>query len=212
MIIRFLDILFSSVALIFFSPLFFITAIILKSTAEGEIFYFQKRIGFRKKSFFLIKFATMLKDSPTIGSKTITLKNDKRVLPIGKFLRKFKINELPQLLNILKGEMSIIGPRPLTNETFNMYSKEVQKKIIDVKPGLSGVGSIYYSNEEEFLADDGVEFYKNRIAPYKGKLEIWYNENRSLYLYLMLILLTGLTFVFKSNKLLWIFFPSIPRE
>lgn len=212
MIIRLLDILFSLTALIFFSPLFILVAIVLKFTGEGEIFYFQERIGYHKKLFYLVKFATMLKNSPDIGSKTITLKNDPRVLPFGKFLRKSKFNELPQLFNILKGEMSVIGPRPLTKDNFSMYSEAIQNKIMDVKPGLSGVGSIYFSNEEEFLSNNGVKYYKHRIAPYKGKLEVWYTQNRSLYLYLMLILLTGLTMVFKSNKLLWIFFPNIPRE
>ena len=95
----------------------------------------------------------MVKNSPNIGSGTITLKDDPRVLPFGKFLRKTKINELPQLINVLKGDMSFIGPRPLTNETFNYYQSSVQEKISKrkVRPGLSGIGSIFFRNEEKFI-------------------------------------------------------------
>ena len=155
----------------------------------------------------------MLKNSPSIGTGTITLKNDKRVLPVGKILRKTKLNELPQLINILKGDMSIIGPRPLTKETFNAYKKETQKIIKNIRPGLSGAGSIVFRNEEIFLekSEDSVFFYNNTIAPYKGDLEVWYANNNNLVNYFTLIFLTFYTVLFGNNKLFWYFFPHAPR-
>ena len=126
-------------------PLMFI----LRVSGEGEIFFLQNRVGRGGKDFKLYKFATMLKDSPKIGTGTISMKNDPRVLPVGKILRKTKINELPQLINVLVGDMSIIGPRPLTLKSFDLYSLDVQQAIKKVKPGLSGVGSIVFRKEED---------------------------------------------------------------
>ena len=148
---RIFDIILSSLALLVCFPLMLPLAVILKSTGEGEIFFIQDRIGKKGKVFGLFKFATMLKDSPNIGTGTVTMKNDPRVLPVGKFLRKTKINELPQLLNILFGQMSIIGPRPLTIQTFSAYSVDTQNIIKQVRPGLSGVGSIIFRGEEEIM-------------------------------------------------------------
>ena len=126
---RFFDIIFSIFALLVFLPIFIIIILILKFTGEGEVFFLQERIGKGGKIFKLLKFATMLKDSPNIGTGTVTMKNDSRILPVGKFLRKTKINELPQLLNILFGDMSVIGPRPLTPQTFKSYSFNIQETI-----------------------------------------------------------------------------------
>ena len=139
---RFFDLVFSSLALVILSPLLFPIIVILRLSGEGEIFFLQDRVGKNGKVFKLFKFATMLKDSPNIGSGTLTIKNDPRILPVGKLLRKTKINELPQLLNIFFGDMSLIGPRPLAIQNFNSYSKEIQNTITLVRPGLSGIGSI----------------------------------------------------------------------
>ena len=141
---RFLDILFSGLALLALSPLLVPIVIILKFSGEGEVFFFQERIGKDGKLFKLYKFATMLKDSPNLGTGTVTMRDDPRVLPVGKFLRKTKINELPQLLNIFLGDMSVIGPRPLTAQTFGSYSDNTKAVISQVRPGLSGVGSIIF--------------------------------------------------------------------
>ena len=111
---RFFDILFSGIAILILSPLFIVVILILRFTGEGEIFFLQDRIGKGGNKFKLFKFVTMIKNSPDMGTGTITIKNDPRILPFGKFLRKTKINELPQLLNIFFGDMCIIGPRPLT--------------------------------------------------------------------------------------------------
>ena len=134
----------------------------------------------------------MLKDSPNLGTKTLTIKNDSRILPFGKVLRNTKINELPQLINIIKGDMSIIGPRPLTNEAFESYNEESKKLISTVRPGLSGIGSIIFRNEEEIMQGENAntDFYKNIIAPYKGSLEKWFVLNKSLIIYFQCILVT----------------------
>lgn len=149
---RFFDILLTSLAVLVLSPLLVPIMIILKLTGEHYIFYCQERVGKDRKPFGLMKFATMLKDSPNIGTGDITTRHDPRVLPFGRFLRKTKINELPQLFNILKGDMSIIGPRPLTPRNFAYYSPEIQQAIGELRPGLSGIGSVIFRDEERYLA------------------------------------------------------------
>ncbi len=215
---RFFDILFSAMALVTFSPFLIPVAIILQLTGEGEIFYVQQRIGKDGKMFGLLKFATMLKDSANIGTGTVTVKNDPRVLPIGKFLRKTKINELPQLINIFLGDMSVIGPRPQTERCFLAFPKSSQDAIVQVKPGLSGIGSIVFRDEESILDNpdiDRLKFYDDVIAPYKGALEQWYVEHQNLYTYFMLIGLTVWAVLFSDSKTYQKIFsdlPSVPEE
>jgi lipopolysaccharide/colanic/teichoic acid biosynthesis glycosyltransferase len=210
---RFFDTLFASLALLMLSPLMVPLVIILRFSGEGEIFYKQKRIGINGKSFGLLKFATMLKNSPNLGTGNITVKNDSRILPLGNFLRKTKINELPQLLNIFLGDMSVIGPRPLTRDHFKVYSPVVQKTIASVRPGLSGLGSIVFRDEEEMLHQhgDAKQFYKEYISPYKGSLEVWYVKNNGLLMYFTLIALTAWVVVFSKSKAVWKAFPSLPK-
>ena len=141
---RFIDILLSSIALLLLLPLLAPVCVILRLTGEGEVFYFQERIGMNGNAFKIVKFATMLKNSPNIGAGTVTLKNDDRVLPVGKFLRKTKVNELPQLINILVGHMSLIGPRPLTLQTFLAYSKSTQNIIKQVRPGYQVSAPLFF--------------------------------------------------------------------
>ncbi|MBE2258147.1 MAG: sugar transferase, partial [Rhodobacteraceae bacterium] len=148
---RFLDILLSGLALIILAPLFVTIAVVLRLTGEREVFFVQQRVGKDGRKFGLLKFATMLKDSPNIGTGTVTVRDDPRVLPTGRFLRKTKVNELPQLLNILKGDMSIVGPRPQTQRCFDAFPNDVQEAIVKVRPGLSGIGSIVFRNEESLL-------------------------------------------------------------
>ncbi|MCK5536954.1 MAG: sugar transferase [Bacteroidales bacterium] len=210
---RFFDILFSGLALIVFSPFLIPIAIALKLTGEGEIFYVQQRVGKDGKMFGLLKFATMLKDSPNIGTGTITVKNDPRVLPIGKFLRKTKINELPQLLNIFLGDMSVIGPRPQAERCFLAFPKVSQDAIKRVKPGLSGMGSIVFRDEESILDNpeiDRLKFYDDVIAPYKGELEQWYVEHQDLYTYFMLIGLTVWVVLFPEKDTYKKVFSDLP--
>jgi lipopolysaccharide/colanic/teichoic acid biosynthesis glycosyltransferase len=210
---RFFDIFFSSLALLLLSPLLFPIALILRFSGEGEIFFFQDRIGKDGEIFKLFKFATMLKNSPNIGTGTVTMKDDPRVLPAGKFLRKTKINELPQLLNILLGDMSIIGPRPLTPQTFGSYSTETQEIIKKVRPGLSGIGSIIFRGEEEIMhgASASVNFYNNTIAPYKGLLEEWFVLKKGIKIYFLAIFITVWVIVFPHTKIAWRIFRDLPE-
>ena len=148
---RFLDIVLSFLALVVLTPFLLPIIIILRLTGEREVFYIQERVGREGNSFGLYKFATMLKNSPNIGAGEITVSGDPRVLPFGKFLRKTKLNELPQLWNIFIGDMSIIGPRPQTERCFDAFPEESQAIITLVKPGLSGIGSIVFRDEEEMM-------------------------------------------------------------
>jgi lipopolysaccharide/colanic/teichoic acid biosynthesis glycosyltransferase len=213
MIYRFFDVFLSSVSLILLSPLFLIVCIVLRCTGEREVFFYQSRVGKKGKLFNLFKFATMLKDSPNLGTGTVTLKNDARVLPFGYYLRKSKINELPQLLNILKGDMSIIGPRPQTVRCFEAFPKAYQLKIITVKPGLSGIGSIIFRNEENLLnnSNSPSHFYDKVIMPFKGSLEDWYVSHLSIWTYFTLIFLTIWVVIFPKSKLVWRLFISLPK-
>ena len=210
---RFLDLLLSITALIILSPILIFTMILLKFTGEGYIFYKQNRIGLNRNNFQLLKFATMLKDSPNLGTGTITLRNDERVLPIGKLLRKTKLNELPQLINVILGDMSLIGPRPLTEQTFSAYSDAVQAKIVTVRPGLSGVGSIVFRDEENLLTDNeqSEKFYREVIAGYKGEIEVWFVNNGNLFIYLMLIFFTVWCVLFGTSNNIWRIFPNLPK-
>jgi lipopolysaccharide/colanic/teichoic acid biosynthesis glycosyltransferase len=186
----------------------------LKFTGEGEIFYIQMRVGKNKNLFRLYKFATMLKDSPNLGNGTLTVKNDPRVLPFGTVLRKTKINELPQLLNILFGQMSVIGPRPQVDRNFHLFPKEIQNTIASIKPGLSGIGSIVFRDEESLLDNaevNRIEFYDNVIAPYKGKLELWFVENHTLANYFLLILLSVWVVLFPSSNIYKKIFTDLPK-
>jgi len=210
---RFLDICFSGFALALLSPLLVPLALVLRFSGENEIFFLQERIGKGGAMFKLFKFATMLKDSPNIGTGTVTMKGDPRVLPIGKFLRKTKINELPQLLNIFFGDMSVIGPRPLTSQTFGSYSQSTQEVVKRVRPGLSGVGSIIFRGEEEIMhgASASVDFYDNVIAPYKGSLEEWFVSNKGLYIYFLSIFVTVWAVLLPSTKIAWRVFKDLPE-
>jgi lipopolysaccharide/colanic/teichoic acid biosynthesis glycosyltransferase len=210
---RFFDIVFSGLALLVLSPLLVPIVIILRWSGEGEIFFLQERVGRNGEVFKLYKFVTMLKDSPNVGTGTVTMKDDPRVLPVGKFLRKTKINELPQLLNIFFGDMSVIGPRPLTTQTFGAYSESTQRLIKQVRPGLSGVGSIIFRGEEEIMhgATASVDFYANVIAPYKGALEEWFVSNKSLYIYFVAIFVTVWAVLIPSTKIAWRVFKDLPE-
>jgi lipopolysaccharide/colanic/teichoic acid biosynthesis glycosyltransferase len=213
---RLLDIIISFLALVILTPILLPVVIILKFSAEGYVFYFQDRIGKDRVNFRIIKFATMLKDSPNLASGSITLSGDWRVTKPGKFLRKTKINELPQIINILKGDISLVGPRPLVTKTFSAYNEEVQSKIYNVKPGLTGIGSIIFRDEESIISavtdEDPHEFYKRIIAPYKGELEMWYQSNNSFFLDLQLIFMTAWVIFVPASKLYEKWFKDLPKR
>ena len=190
---RLMDIIIAGTAIVILLPLFIPIMIILRFTGEGEIFYLQERIGKGRKSFKVFKLATMLKESPNLNGGFLTQKDDPRVLPFGKFLRKTKLNEVPQLINILIGDMSFVGPRPQAPIHFNLYSEDQKKYIAGLRPGLTGIGSLIFRDEEGILAKSGKDFdyiHDKVITPYKGELEKWYAVNKSLTLYIKLFVLT----------------------
>ena len=212
---RIIDIILSSIAVILLSPILILIIIILKLTGEGEIFYLQERVGHKTKSFMIYKFATMVKNSPNIGTGDVTLRNDPRVTKAGKFLRESKLNELPQLFNIFMGDISVIGPRPLMRAGFNRYSLNFQNSVYNVKPGLTGIGSIVFRDEERILTESELtphECYKEIILPYKGELEIWYQTNCSLFLDLQLIFMTAWVILFPTSKLYEKWFKDLPKR
>jgi len=214
---RIIDVLLSILALLVLLPLFIPIVAILLLTGEHKVFYSQTRVGYKNQNFKILKFATMLSNSANMGSGSLTLKNDPRVLPFGSFLRKTKINELPQILNILIGDLSIVGPRPQMQVDFEKYSVEVQRKIYDVRPGLTGIGSIIFRDEESLISvasekENPHDFYKRVIAPYKGELEIWYQAKRSLILDFQLIFLTAWIIIVPSSKLYERWFKDLPKR
>jgi len=212
---RIIDFVLAFFALLVLLPILVPVIIGLFCTGEHYVFYFQKRIGLKNKSFHIWKFATMLKNSPNIGNGLHTTRNDPRVLLLGGFLRKTKINELPQIINILKGDMSIVGPRPLVDKTFDPYPEYVKKSIYNVKPGLTGIGSIVFRDEERLLSEtemDPIEFYRVHISPYKGELEMWYQEKQSFYTDCMLIFLTAWVIISPESELVYKIFRDLPQR
>ena len=215
---RIFDIVSSLIACIILAPILLPIVILLRLTSEGEIFYLQERIGLYQKPFMIYKFATMLKNSTKMSGGIITVKNDPRVTFMGGFLRKSKINELPQLVNILLGNMSIVGPRPVMNVSFESYPLGVQKVIYNVKPGLTGIGSIIFRDEEELITNvknnggDIWEFYKDEIYPFKGELEMWYQYNKSFFLDLKLIFITAWVIFSPNSKIHEKLFKDLPKR
>lgn len=212
---RLFDVSASFLALLIISPLLIPIIIVLKITGEGKVFYMQKRVGEGGRTFDLLKFATMLENSPNMTGGDVTLGNDPRVLPTGRFLRKTKINELPQLLNIIKGDMSIVGPRPMTPRNFSYYSIDIQNDIKELKPGLTGVGSIIFRDEESILAKSikpPLDCFKEDIAPHKGALELWYKKNQNFLLDVKLIMLTAWVIFFPSSDLTNKWFTDLPKR
>ena len=209
---RFLDIVLSFLALVVLAPFLLPVVVILRFTGEGEVFYIQERAGLGGNSFGLYKFATMLKNSPNIGAGEITVRGDPRVLPFGQFLRKTKLNELPQLWNIFIGNMSVVGPRPMVLNTYAHYPEEARQKLNTIRPGLTGIGSIVFRDEERYLADrdEPMEFYREHIIPYKSDLELWFVENNTLWLYIKIIFVTAWVVVFPSSNIVDKAFDGIP--
>ena len=212
--IRFFDILFSGLVLIALLPLLILIMIILKLTGENKIFYLQERVGKNGEVFKIWKFATMLENSPNMKNAYITTHNDPRVLPFGRFLRKSKINELPQLINILKGDISIVGPRPQVQAHLDLYPKDTLDEILSIKPGLTGIASLFFRDEETMISKSDLEpkvFYKRYIATYKTKLELWFKDNQNLYAYFTLIFLTAWSILSPHSKLYASFFKNLPK-
>jgi len=212
---RLFDIIFSTIVLILFSPFGLIIMLILKFTGEGEIFYKQSRTGQNGEQVGIYKFVTMVKDSPNLGAGDITLKDDPRVLLFGKFLRKTKLNEFPQFLNVLIGDMSMVGPRPLVKNQYDMIPESLKQKIKLLKPGITGIGSIIFRDEERFLGENkenSNEFYKTEIVPFKATLECWYEEHMSFLIDSLLIITTIIMVLLPNFKLHKYLFSELPQH
>jgi len=190
MLKRLFDILTSFISLIFLLPVFIFIAILIVIDSKGGVFYTQIRVGKNLKEFKLLKFRTMFGGSEKKGLLTVG-KSDNRITSTGKWLRKFKLDELPQLLNILKGEMSFVGPRPEVWKYVDMYN-EHQKQVLSVRPGLTDYASIEYANENEILAlyPDPEKAYIEIIMPAKLDLNQKYIKDKSLLVDLKIIFKT----------------------
>mgnify|MGYP006286504277 FL=1 len=200
---RFFDILLSFIAILILLPLFVLISLILLLTGEHAVFYLQERIGRKEKPFRVVKFVTMVRISENMKGGLVTQKNDTRVLPVGRFLRKTKINELPQLFNVFIGQMSFVGPRPQAPQHYSLYNEKQREAISKQRPGITGIGSIIFRNEEKLLENSGMdhsEFHDKVITPYKGDLEIWYSCHKSLGLYLKILFWTFIVIFFNTNK------------
>lgn len=215
---RTLDLFFSLLGLFILSPLFLLIILILKNTAEKEVFYLQERMGLNNNPFYIYKFATMVKNSQYIGSKTVTLRNDPRVTRFGKFLRISKINELPQILNVIKGDMSLVGPRPLLTSSFKKYTTEIQEIIYKNKPGITGLGSLIFRDEEllvstyKDLGKDPLFYYKHYVYPYKGKVELFYHRNLSFLLDMKILFLTFFSLFNPNSNIVFKIIKGLPLK
>lgn len=208
---RLIDLVIAAIALILLSPILIPVILVLMVTGEKEIFYFQKRVGYKNRLFGIWKFATMLKNSPNMGTGEITLRNDPRVTKFGKWLRITKINELPQIINVFTGDMSIVGPRPLMPVSFKLYTPDVQEKIYNVKPGITGIGSLIFRDEEKMVTEAAYpKAMYLTIFPYKAALELWYEQHLSLYTDIMIIFLTAWSIIFPNNQLVTKIFKDLP--
>jgi len=212
---RVIDFTLALIALLILSPILIICMVVLFFTGEREVFYFQKRMGYKNQPFFIWKFVTMLKNSENIGTGTITTRNDPRVLPFGIFLRETKLNELPQIFNVLLGYMSVVGARPLVISGFEQYSDEIKEKIYNSPPGITGIGSIVFRDEEKILSqvnENPKEIYKNKILPYKGALELWYQQNISFWVDIKIMILTFFVIIFPESELHYKWFKNLPAK
>ncbi len=209
------DLTLASLLILVLLPLMLPVMLLLRLTAEGEVFYRQRRKGHRCQDFMIWKFATMLKDSPKLGTGSLTLRNDWRVTPVGRYLRITKVNELPQLINVLTGEMSLVGPRPQVERDFLAYPEAIRERIYDVKPGITGIGSLVFRDEEALITAanmDPHEFYRTHIAPYKGELELWYQQRASVKTDLLILLLTGWQVLSPGSELVFSVFKDLPQR
>jgi lipopolysaccharide/colanic/teichoic acid biosynthesis glycosyltransferase len=190
MLKRFFDIIFSLLGLITFSPIFIVVAILIKLESRGPIFYRQARVGRNFVPFILYKFRSMYNDERNRGP-LITTGDDPRITKMGKFLRKTKIDELPQLYNVLKGDMSLVGPRPEVEKYVKFYEKEYEE-ILTIRPGMTDISSLKFSNEEDILAksDNSEHYYINVLLPQKINLSNDYIAKASFLYDLKLIVMT----------------------
>ncbi len=185
---RLLDLFVSAVALIVLSPLLLVLAILVKLTSRGPVFFHQTRVGLRGQNFEVVKFRSMVVDAESMGPQ-ITSAGDSRVTSIGRILRKTKLDELPQLWNVFRGQMSFVGPRPELPKYVEMYTSE-QRRILAIRPGVTSPASVTFRHEEILLASaaDRERFYRETLIPAKTALDLQYLEAISFPLDLLTII------------------------
>lgn len=187
---RIFDFVASLIGIIIISPILTIVAICIKLDSKGKVLFLQKRIGKKGKPFNIYKFRTMVSDAEKLG-KQITIGKDSRITRVGAFLRKYKIDELPQLFNVLKGDMSLVGPRPEVPKYVDLYTEE-ERKVLEVRPGITDLASLRYSDENEILGkvENPEEYYINVIMKDKLKLNLEYIEKSNIIFDIYLIIKT----------------------
>ncbi len=190
--IRFFDILFSALGLIVLSPLFLVLYLLIRLESRGSGFYSQQRIGLGGKPFRLYKFRSMRVGSDKKGLITVG-EHDNRITRTGAFIRKYKLDELPQLWNVLTGDMSLVGPRPEVEKYTSLYTPE-QRRVLDVRPGITDWASIEYVDENRILgeASDPDKAYVEQIMPAKIALNMRYINHRTVSEYFRIIFATFL--------------------
>ena len=212
---RLLDFLLALVAILILLPFMAPILVLLRVTGDGEVFYYQKRKGKHGKDFFLIKLSTMNKDSVNSGMGSITVRDDPRIKFMGHTLRRWKLNELPQVVNVLLGDLSVVGPRPLIEGTtgYNAYPDDLKSKIFSNRPGLTGIGSIVFRDEEAILSsvDNPHDFYARELAPFKADLELWYIENKSVKTDIGIIICTAISIISPKSRMYENIFSGIPK-
>ena len=188
---RLFDLFFVIPGLIVLSPFLLIIALVIKLKDGGNVLFKQVRVGKNGKHFEVLKFRTMVLNAEKLGNK-VTTGDDPRITPIGRVLRKYKLDELPQLVNVLKGEMSLVGPRPEVPEYVEFYPDEMRNIVLSVPPGMTDKASIEFVNENDLLSGskDPVSDYKNKVLPIKLKYYVEYVKERSLWLDFSLIIKT----------------------
>lgn len=199
MIKKILDFIFSLIVFILLSPVCLLISIVILSTSGSPIFYRGKRTGVDNESFMMLKFRTMIKNAEAIGGPSTAL-NDTRLTKVGKFLRKYKLDELPQLINVIKGDMSFVGPRPQVEKYTVLYNEE-ERKILSVKPGITDFASIELIHLDSILGCSNVdEKYLSEIEPLKNRLRLKYVYEQSMWTDIKIIFLTAIQ-LFKINNL-----------
>lgn len=199
MLKRSVDIVFSLTGLIFLSPVFLIIAIWIKMDSKGPVFYKQIRVGKNGRNFLLYKFRSMMVDADKKGLLTVG-EGDSRITKSGKFIRKFKLDELPQLINVLSGDMSIVGPRPEVPKYVALYNEE-QQKVLNVRPGISDWASIRFRDENKLLAEaeDSENFYITEVMPEKLRMNLEYVRKNNLWTDIKIIFMTLKKIIFKEK-------------
>ena len=196
---RIFDFFVSLIGLVILSPLLLIIALLIKLDSKGPVFFCQQRVGFKGKNFYIYKFRTMSEEAGENQEEVFAVGEDKRVTRIGRFLRNWKFDEFPQLINVLIGEMGIVGPRPELPKYVDNYSEKEKTKIFSVRPGITSLASMEYRQEENILAKSSQpeEDYIHKIRPEKNSLDLEYVEKQSFHFDLLIILETIKKVVFK---------------